>query len=176
MATLQDEVIINGMRLRNRIALPPITTNYGSPEGIVTDDIIQFYTDRSNDVGLVIVEACAVRDDGRILRGSLGLWDDGQVPGMARLAAAIKKLGAAAVAQISHAGARCFPAGGSCRGLHLRVLRSGPMWHRSPWTLPRSIKWSPILQRPRVVRLRPDLTGWRYTALIFMLSASSFRH
>ena len=38
MATLQEELIINGMRLRNRIALPPITTNYGSPEGMVTEN------------------------------------------------------------------------------------------------------------------------------------------
>ncbi len=116
MATLQDEVMINGMRLRNRIAMPPLTTNYGSAEGIVTEDIIKFYSQRSKDVGLVIVEACTVRGDGRILQGSLGLWDDGQVAGMARLAAAIKQLGAAAVVQISHAGARCFPAGGELQG------------------------------------------------------------
>ena len=116
MATLQDKVAINGMRLRNRIALPPLTTNYGSPEGIVTEDIIQFYTDRSQDVGLVIVEASTVRADGRILSGSLGLWEDGQVAGMARLADSIKKQGAAAVVQISHAGARSFPAGGNMQG------------------------------------------------------------
>jgi len=116
MANLQDEVIINGMRLRNRVAMPPLTTNYGTPQGIVTEDIIQFYTDRSKDVGLVIVEASAVRGDGRILRGSLGLWEDGQVPGMAHLSAAIRKLGAAAVVQINHAGARCYPAGGEMQG------------------------------------------------------------
>jgi len=96
--------------------MPPLTTNYGTPEGIVTEDILQFYADRSKDVGLVIVESSAVRGDGRILRGSLGLWEDGQVPGMARLAAAIKKLGAAAVVQINHAGARCYPAGGGMQG------------------------------------------------------------
>ncbi|MGD8263500.1 MAG: NADH:flavin oxidoreductase [Desulfobacterales bacterium] len=116
MATLQDGVKINGMRLRNRIAMPPLTTNYGSPEGIVTEDIIKFYRERSKDVGLVIVEASAVRSDGRILQGSLGLWEDWQVAGMASLAASIKKLGAAAVVQISHAGARCFPAGGELQG------------------------------------------------------------
>jgi 2,4-dienoyl-CoA reductase-like NADH-dependent reductase (Old Yellow Enzyme family) len=116
MATLQDEVIINGMRLRNRLALPPMTTNYGTPEGTVTEDIIQFYTDRSNDVGLVIVESTAVRADGRIVPGGLGLWEDGQVPGMTRLAAAIQKLGAAAVVQINHAGARCDPTGGEMQG------------------------------------------------------------
>ena len=101
MATLQDEVIINGMRLRNRLALTPLTTNYGSPEGIVTEEIIQFYQDRSGDVGLVIVEASAVRADGRILPGSLGLWEDGQVAGMARLADTIKQLGAGII--------RCHP-------------------------------------------------------------------
>ena len=116
MATLQDEVIINAMRLRNRLALPPLTTNYGTPEGIVTDDIMQFYTERSNDVGLVIVEATTVRADGRIVPGSLGLWEDKQVPGMARLAAAIKESGAAAVVQLGHAGARCYPAGGEMQG------------------------------------------------------------
>jgi len=116
MATLQDGVKINGLRLRNRIAMPPLTTNYGSAKGIVSDDILQFYSERSKDVGLVIVEANAVRSDGRILRGSLGLWEDGQVAGMASLAASIKKLGAAAVVQISHAGARCFPAGGDMQG------------------------------------------------------------
>jgi 2,4-dienoyl-CoA reductase-like NADH-dependent reductase (Old Yellow Enzyme family) len=116
MPKLQDELKINGMRLRNRIAMPPLTTNYGSADGIVTEDVLQFYRERSEDVGLIIVEASAVRSDGRILRGSLGLWEDGQVAGMASLAASIKKLGAAAVVQISHAGARCFPAGGELQG------------------------------------------------------------
>jgi len=116
MATLRDEVMISGMRLRNRVALPPLTTNYGSPQGLVTDGIIQFYTERSKDVGLVIVEATTVRSDGRIVPGSLGLWEDGQVAGMAHLADSIKKSGAAAVVQISHAGARCFPGGGEMEG------------------------------------------------------------
>jgi len=116
MATLRDEVIINGMRLRNRIVLPPLTTNYGSPEGFVTEDIIQFYIDRSKDVGLVIVEAATVRADGRLVPGSLGLWEDGQVAGMARLVDSIKELGAAAAVQINHAGARCVPMGGELEG------------------------------------------------------------
>jgi 2,4-dienoyl-CoA reductase-like NADH-dependent reductase (Old Yellow Enzyme family) len=116
MAALQDELIINGMHLRNRIAMPPLTTNYGTPRGIVTEDILEFYSPRAEDVGLVIVEAAAVRADGRIVRCSLGLWEDGQTAGMKRLADSIKKQGAAAVLQISHAGARGFPAAGEMRG------------------------------------------------------------
>ncbi|MEJ2170050.1 MAG: NADH:flavin oxidoreductase [Desulfobacterales bacterium] len=116
MAALKDEMIINGMRLRNRIALPPLTTNYGTPEGVVTEDILDFYADRSKDVGLVIVEATAVRPDGRLVRGSLGLWEDGQTAGMKQLADSIKTAGAAAVVQLNHAGARCVPSGGELQG------------------------------------------------------------
>jgi 2,4-dienoyl-CoA reductase-like NADH-dependent reductase (Old Yellow Enzyme family) len=116
MATLWDQLIINGMRLRNRLVLPPLTTNYGSTEGNVTEAVLRFYETRAKDVGLVIVEATAVRADGRIVPGSLGLWEDSQVAGMARLANAIKKRGAAAVVQLSHAGARCVPLGGEMQG------------------------------------------------------------
>jgi len=116
MVLLSDEVIINGMMLRNRIAMPPLTTNYGTSDGAVTDEIIQFYKERSEDVGLVIVEASAVRADGRILPGSLGLWEDEQLAGMTHLADTIKNLGAAAVLQINHAGARGFPSNGEMQG------------------------------------------------------------
>lgn len=116
MTTLNDSIEINGMRLKNRLVLPPLTTNYGSPDGYVTDNVIEFYAGRAKDAGLGIVEAATVRGDGRIVAGSLGLWDDGHVSGMARLADAIQSSGAAAVVQISHAGARCFPSGGALQG------------------------------------------------------------
>lgn len=116
MVTLRDDMTINGMRLKNRLALAPLTTNYAGPEGLVTEGILQFYRERSRDVGLAVVEAAAVRRDGRIVPGGLGLWEDGHVAGMAGLADIIKKSGAAAVVQINHAGARCIPDGGEMNG------------------------------------------------------------
>lgn len=116
MPSLQDELVIKGMRMRNRLALPPLTTNYGTDEGYVTDNIIRFYEKRSRDVGLVIVEATSVRPDGRLVKGSLGLWEDAQVEGMRRLAHTIKNNGSAAVVQLNHAGARCYPTGGKLQG------------------------------------------------------------
>ena len=62
------------------------------------------------------MEATAVRADGRIVPNGLGLWQDGQIAGMAHLAKSIKQLGAAAVVQLNHAGARCFPDGGELQG------------------------------------------------------------
>lgn len=71
--------------------------------------MIGFYRQRAHDVGLVVVEAAAVRADGRILSRGLGLWKDEQVSGVAQLAAAIKRERAGAVLEINHAGARSLP-------------------------------------------------------------------
>lgn len=105
MARLDEPLTINGMRLRNRLALPPITTCYGTAEGEVTDDVIGFNRQRARHVGLLVVEAAAVRPDGHITPRSIGVWDDSRVPGLRRLARAVKAEGAAAVLQIGHAGA-----------------------------------------------------------------------
>lgn len=116
MTSLSDALTINRMQLRNRLVLPPITNCYGTVDGEVTDASLGFYRQRSRNVGLVVVEATTVRADGRINSHSLGLWSEAQMEGMARLAAAIKAEGAAAVVQLNHAGARCVPIEGGIRG------------------------------------------------------------
>ena len=116
MTNVNDPLVINRMRVRNRLALPPITNCFGSTDGEVTDASLGFYVQRSRDVGLVVVEAATVRADGRINPRSLGLWSDAQIEGMARLASAIKAEGAAAVVQLNHAGARSVPIEGGIRG------------------------------------------------------------
>ena len=109
MTTLNSELTIKNMSIRNRLVLPPITTNYGSSKGLVTQDILCFYKERSKDIGLVIVEATSVQATGRIVPGSLGLWNDSQIPGMTKLAKTIRQQGALAVVQLNHAGPRCPP-------------------------------------------------------------------
>lgn len=51
-----------------------------------------------------MVEATGVSPEGRITHGDLGLWDDEQVDGLARIASSIKHYGAVAGIQIGHAG------------------------------------------------------------------------
>ncbi|MCP4672483.1 MAG: hypothetical protein GY857_14405, partial [Desulfobacula sp.] len=109
MAMLNSELTIKKMRLRNRLVLPPITTNYGSSKGFVTNDILQFYTERSKDVGLTIVEATSVHAGGCIVPNSLGLWEDSQISGMEKLVKAIHGKSSQAVVQLNHAGPRCSP-------------------------------------------------------------------
>jgi len=55
-------------------------------------------------VGAVVVEATAVRPEGRITPGDLGLWRDEQVAPLARVAAAIAAQGALPGIQLAHAG------------------------------------------------------------------------
>jgi len=117
MKSIEDYLIINKMQIKNRLVLPPLTTNYGTAQGLVTPDVLRFYKERSMDVGLVIVEAAAVSPDGRIVPSSLGLWEDGQIKGMTELANTIKQAGARAVIQLNHAGAKACPLGTSTRGL-----------------------------------------------------------
>jgi len=109
MTTLNSPLTLKNISLRNRLVLPPITTNYGSSKGLVTQDILHFYKERSRDMGLVIVEATSVHATGRIVPGSLGLWDDSQISGMAKLVKTIQKQGAVAIVQLNHAGAKCIP-------------------------------------------------------------------
>ncbi|WP_457552633.1 oxidoreductase [Desulfobacula sp.] len=110
MTLVNSSLTIKNMSIRNRLVLPPLTTNYGSLQGLVTKQILDFYRSRSKDMGLVIVEATSVQSSGRIVPGSLGLWNDSQIPGMAELVKTIHDQGARAVVQLNHAGPRC-PAG-----------------------------------------------------------------
>lgn len=109
METLNEQVAIKGLRIRNRLVLPPITTNYATEDGRVTDEILQFYTKRSQNVGLTIVEATAVNEVGKIVPNSLGLWSDEQIAGMKDLVEIIHRQGSVAVIQLNHAGPRCSP-------------------------------------------------------------------
>ena len=58
---LYETLFIGEMRLRNRIVMSPILTNFGSSDGHVTEQPGGFYVERvKGDVGLVIVEATCV--------------------------------------------------------------------------------------------------------------------
>lgn len=95
---------LKDVNLRNRIAVPPMC-QYSADNGFVNDWHEAHYTGMARGgAGLVIVEATGVSADGRITPGCTGLWDDGQVAGMARIAAQIKAAGAVAGIQLAHAG------------------------------------------------------------------------
>lgn len=129
MKRLGDNISIQGMQLRNRFVMAPLTTRYATAEGLASPESLQFYSARAKDVGLVIVEAAAIHINGRIVQNSLGLWNDQQIPSMTQLTNIIKDNGAKAIIQLNHAGAKACcseplsPSGVMCKpGISSKVM------------------------------------------------------
>jgi len=107
MAHLLSPLSFAGFTLRNRIVMPPMWSGQATPDGQVTDRIVEYHRVRAAaGCGLVTVEHSFVHPGGRHSTTQIGVHDDAMVPGLARLAAAIKAEGAMACLQISHAGSR----------------------------------------------------------------------
>ncbi|MEM0004795.1 MAG: FAD-dependent oxidoreductase [Desulfurococcaceae archaeon] len=89
----------------NRIVMPPMVVGYAGPRGEVTDQLLGYYEARARGgVGLIIVEASYIREDGKLVEGELGIYHDSLIPGLARLADVIKINGAVSAIQIAHGG------------------------------------------------------------------------
>jgi len=78
---------------------------YSSEDGFASDwHLVHLGSRATGGAGLVIAEATAVEDIGRISPGDLGIWKDEHVPALARIAAFLKEYGSAAGIQLAHAG------------------------------------------------------------------------
>ncbi len=102
--------MIGTMELKNRFVVPPMGTNLGTYDGMVTDDMIAYYKRRAEGgFGLIIIEVTAIDRKGKAILNEVGLWDDSQIPGFAKLMDAIHEAGAKVVVQLHHAGRQCVP-------------------------------------------------------------------
>jgi 2,4-dienoyl-CoA reductase-like NADH-dependent reductase (Old Yellow Enzyme family) len=101
---------IRGVTLRNRIAVSPMC-QYCAVDGHADDwHLVHLGSRAVGGAGLVMVEATAVTAQGRITPGDTGLWSDDHIPMLARIAAFLRRMGAAPAIQLAHAGRK-----GSCR-------------------------------------------------------------
>lgn len=98
---------IGKLQLPNRIIMPPMTTLYAR-EGFVTDRMVDYYEERSRGgVGLIVVEDSIVDTPlGNHTPFSLSNDDDKYLPGLRRIAEAIKAGGARVILNLNHAGRR----------------------------------------------------------------------
>lgn len=101
---------LKGVDLKNRIVMPPMTTNFAAEDGSVTDKMVDYYEARAKGgAGYIIVEAACIEPSGKLMAFSPGIWDDDKIPGLKRIAAACHKHGAKAALQIAHAGRQTTP-------------------------------------------------------------------
>ncbi len=92
------------LTFKNRIAVSPMC-QYSCEDGFATDwHLVHLGSRAVGGAALVMVEATAVEDRGRISPADMGLWKDEQIPALARVASVIKSNDAIPGIQLAHAG------------------------------------------------------------------------
>ena len=115
-ASLSDEevlgtpVSLGGLTLSSRLVISPHTVNFGFTDGSPDDDFIAYMTRRAPGFGLTWVPIAAPDPLGRAEPEQPWLWDDRFIPGLARLADALRAAGTEPGLQINHAGRQTSPA------------------------------------------------------------------
>ncbi|WP_145387397.1 NADH-dependent flavin oxidoreductase [Staphylococcus capitis] len=102
-------VLPNGVELRNRFVLAPLTHISSNDDGTISNVEIPYIEKRSKDVGLAINAASNVNDVGKAFPGQPSVAHDSDIEGLKELAKAMKKNGAKAIVQIHHGGAQGLP-------------------------------------------------------------------
>jgi dimethylglycine catabolism A len=82
---------IGTLRLKNRLIMAPMGTNFGSSDGLSTERDRHYYALRAEGgVAAIVTGAMAVSEGGRAHDNSLWIYQDRFIPGLARLVQAIK--------------------------------------------------------------------------------------
>ncbi len=128
MKQLTDKVTFrHGATITTRTAQSPMLTNSGVHE-MVSDETLAYYSARSQSAGMVIVEYTNVSLNGGPSRSwpdheQLAIYDDKFIPGLTKVATALKKDGNKAILQLCHAGREANYAGalGRCAAVPSKV-------------------------------------------------------
>ena len=90
---LFEPCCIGSIKLKNRVTMAPMVTRYTSPDGLVTDRLVDYYVERAKGgAGLIVLEACYSSPGGH--PGRIGLYDDIFLPGLKRLVKSVHSEGA----------------------------------------------------------------------------------
>ncbi len=100
---LFQPITIQGMTLSNRIVMPAMHLNMARRYE-VTDQLVAFYAERAKGGAALITVGYATVDERSGNPGNIGAHRDHLIPGLARLATAIKEQGSRAAVQLNHAG------------------------------------------------------------------------
>jgi 2,4-dienoyl-CoA reductase-like NADH-dependent reductase (Old Yellow Enzyme family) len=123
---LQQAGSIGPLKLRNRVVMAPMGTNYSTTDGLSTERDKHYYSERARGgVAMIMTEAMVVTEQARPHHNSLCVYHDRFIPGLASVVDAIKQHGAYVFGQLNHRG-------GLLRRSVLNMEPVGP----SPWINP----------------------------------------
>ncbi|MFW6252481.1 MAG: NADH:flavin oxidoreductase [bacterium] len=104
---LAEEVRIGSLTAPNRAALAAMTNKQSHDDGTISDEELHWLVRRARGgFGLVTTCAANVLPEAKTWDGELGIYHDSHLPGLTRLASALRAEGSIAVVQIFHGGYR----------------------------------------------------------------------
>ncbi len=129
------------LTFRNRIFVSPMC-QYSAVNGLPGDwHLVHLGSRAVGGAGLVMIEATAVRPEGRISLGDTGIWNDDQMRAFAPIAGFIAKQGAVPAIQLAHAG---------------RKASNAIPWEKGEWVPKEQGGWIP--EAPSAIAFAPDAT------------------
>src|SRR3984885_3596917 len=92
-------------RLKHRVVMAPLTRSRSvQPDGVPGDLMLEYYTQRASDGGLIISEAAQLSLATRGWHGAPGMYSDAQVDGWKKIVDAVHTKGGHIFAQLWHPG------------------------------------------------------------------------
>jgi N-ethylmaleimide reductase len=105
MNKLLSPVTIGPVSLKHRVVMAPLTRSRAVQPGDLPGDLmLQYYTQRASDGGLIITEASPISARSRGWYGAPGFYSDEQVEGWKRVTKAVHAKGGRMFAQLWHTG------------------------------------------------------------------------
>lgn len=104
--SLFDSGSIGTMVLKNRLIMPPMSTNLAAKDGTVSEELLFYYAERARGgVGLIIIENnCISYPLARYSETQPRIDNDTFIPGLRRLTESIHRAGAKVAAELTHPG------------------------------------------------------------------------
>jgi len=102
---LFSPIALGTTHLKHRVVMAPLTRSRSvQPEGIPGDLMLEYYTQRTSDGGLIIAEAAQLSVATRGWHGAPGIYTDAQVEGWKRIVDGVHSKGGRMYAQLWHPG------------------------------------------------------------------------
>ena len=107
---LFQPIKINKMDVRNRVFMSPMSTNFATVDGYVTDEMIYHYARRAQGgVGLMITEVVMVEPIYKYIAHTASIQDDSYIEGWKKLADEVHKYGGKVCPQLLHPAYMAIP-------------------------------------------------------------------
>ncbi len=106
MTHLLKPIQIANLECTNRLVMPPMATAKATANGQVSDELIQYYHEKTEGgyISIVIIEHAFITKEGKASNYQISVADESDIKGLATLAETIKQNGSKAIMQINHAG------------------------------------------------------------------------